>query len=244
MYVPHLYASFPKQRALSAAASSVVPAVVPAAAAPVVVPTPSTDYQRSCSAFVFVTQISILTTSVDPRHTSNHMPLAFVSTPSYITIMLYPGVSIHVVFDTGSGVNIMFFLLLLWLQLVAPSAVVKVYDFEDSCYPFVPIRVCGVTADASADPSFIRGHLTKIAVLYTCHIITIDGLLSPLLLTFGIGSDVPVNACLVIATIKALDLLFDPVDELVCNDSIGLCLPCPLHCPDPSCLYLLCQSRS
>ena len=107
--------------------------------------------------------------------------------------MLYPGVSVPIVFDTGSG----------------------------------------VTTDAPADPSSIPGRLTKVAVLRTRHIITMDGVSSPLLLTFGIGSDVSVNACLGIATIEALCLLFDPVKKTVYNDDIGLLLQCPSRRPDP-----------
>ena len=147
--------------------------------------------------------------------------------------MLYPGVSVPIVFDTGSGVNRMSLSLLLWLQLVAPSAVTRVYDCEDDHYPFIPIHVCGVTPDASADPSSIPGRLTKVAVLRTRHIITMDGVSSPLLLTFGIGSDVSDNACLGIATIEALCLLFDPVKKTVYNDVIGLLLQCPSRRPDP-----------
>ena len=68
----------------------------------------------------------------------------------------------------------------------------------------VPIRVRGVIKDDLADPSHIPGRLTKVAVLRTRHIITMGGVLSPFLLTFGIGSDVHVNACLGIATIKVV----------------------------------------
>ena len=107
--------------------------------------------------------------------------------------MLYPGVSVPIAFDTGSG----------------------------------------VTTDASADPSSIPGRLTKVAVLRTRHIITLDGVSSPLLLTFGIGSDVSDNACLGIATIEALCLLFDPIEKTVYNDDIGLLLQCPSRRPDP-----------
>ena len=161
------------------------------------------------------------------------MPLSFVSTLPHITVMLYPGVSVPIVFDTGSGVNLMSLSWLLWLQLVAPSAVMRVYDCEGDHYPFVPIHVRGVTTDASADPSSIPGSLTKVAVLRTRHIITMDGVPSPLLLTFSIGSDVSVNACLGIATIEALCLLFDPVKKTVYNDDIGLLLQCPSRRPVP-----------
>ena len=187
----------------------------------------------SRTAFTFIAQISVLEASVDTTLTSNPMPLSFVSTLPHITVMLYPGVSVPIVFDTGSGVNLMSLSLLLWLQLVAPSAVMRVYECEDDHYPFVPIHVRGVTTDASADPSSIPGRLTKVAVLRTRHIITMDGVSSPLLLTFGIGSDVSVNACLGIATIEALCLLFDPVKKTVYNDDIGLLLQCPSRRPDP-----------
>ena len=100
------------------------------------------------------------------------MPFSFVSTLPQITVMLYPVVSVPVVFDTGSGVNLMSLLLLRWLQLVAPSAIVRVYDCNDDIFPFVPIHVCGVIKDDLTDPSYIPGRLTKVAVLHTCHIIT------------------------------------------------------------------------
>ena len=80
--------------------------------------------------------------------------------------------------------------LLLQLQLVAPYAVMRVYDCEDDHYLFIPIHVRSVTTDASTDPSFIPDRLTKVDMLRTRHIITIEGSSSPLLLTFGIGSDV------------------------------------------------------
>ena len=64
--------------------------------------------------------------------------------------------------------------------------IVRVYDCDDDCYPFVPIHVRGVIQDDLADPSYIPGRLTKVAVLRTRHIITMDGVSSPLLLTFGI----------------------------------------------------------
>ena len=72
------------------------------------------------------------------------MPFSLVSTLPQITVMLYPVVSVPVVFDTGSGVNLMSLLLLRWLQFVAPSAIVRVYDCNDDIFPFVPIHVCGV----------------------------------------------------------------------------------------------------
>ena len=129
------------------------------------------------------------------RHYSYIKPYAtlFRVHLAHITVMLYPGVSVPIVFDTGSG----------------------------------------VTTDASADSSSIPGRLTKVAVLRTRHIITMDGVSSPLLLTFGIGSDVSVNACLGIATIEALCLLFDPVQKTVYNDVIGQLLQCPSRRPDP-----------
>ena len=52
--------------------------------------------------------------------------------------MLYPGISVPVVFNTGSDVNLMSLSLLRWLQLVAPSGIVRVYDCNDDLYPFVP----------------------------------------------------------------------------------------------------------
>ena len=205
-----------------AAAPTAAPAaaVVPAAAAPVVVATPCMDSRPSRSAFTFIAQISILETSVDPPYTSNPMPLSFAPTLPHITIMPYPGVSVPVMFDTGSDVNLMSLSLLLWLQLVAPSAV-------------IPIQVRGITTDAPADPSSIPGRLTKAAVLRTRHIITMGGVSSPLLLTFGIGSNVSVNACLGIATIHALCLLFNPVKYTFSNDDIGLLFKCLLRRPDP-----------
>ena len=133
-------------------------------------------------------------------------------------------------------------LLLLRLQLVAPSVVMRVYDCEDNHYLFVRIHVRGVTTDASADPSFISGCLTKVAVLRTRHIITIDSISSPLLLTFGIRSDNSVNACLGIATIKALCLLFNLVTEMVYNDKIDLRLQYHSRGLILSCHCLRCQS--
>ena len=97
----------------------------------------------------------------------------------------------------------------------------------------VPIHVRGVIKDDLADPSHTPGRLPKVAVLRTRHIITMGGVLSPFLLTFGIGSDVHVNACLGIATIKALCSLSNPVPELVYNEQIGLSLKCPSRRPDP-----------
>ena len=148
-YVPRLWAALQRKKAerraarAPAATLAAVPVSAPAAAAaaapaaaPAFVPTPRSRSRPSRTAFTFVTQISVLETSVDPPLTTNPMPLAFVSTLPHITIMLYPGVSIPVVFDTGSGVNLMSLSLLRWLQLVAPSAIVRVYDCDDDCYPF------------------------------------------------------------------------------------------------------------
>ena len=158
-------------------------------------------------------------------------------------------------FQKEEEVNLMSFSLLLWLQLVAPSAVVRVYDCEDDHYPFVLIHVHVVTTDASADPSFIPGRLAKVAVLRPCRIITIDGMSSPLLLTFGIGSDVFVNVCLGIATTNSLCLLFNPVlrwfimTKSVCVSSVPRAdWSCPAiaslisHSPPPT-VGFLCDSR-
>ena len=78
-HVPCLYASIQCQReekraaCAPAAALAAVPVAVPAAApaavpaaAPVVSPTPRTQSRPSCTAYTFVTQISILETSADP----------------------------------------------------------------------------------------------------------------------------------------------------------------------------------
>ena len=69
----------------------------------------------------------------------------------------------------------------------------------------MPIHVRSVTAnDAVVDCSLIPGCFVKVVVLCICHVITLDDVLSPLLLIFGIDPDVSANACLEIATIKAL----------------------------------------
>ena len=91
----------------------------------------------------------------------------------------------------------------LWIQYIAPSDIFAVYDSKDSRYPFAGVTSTAADFDVSATPSC----LSKVVILRTCHLVLHDGVPSPLLLTFGIGSDVNANACLGISTIRALNLV-------------------------------------
>ena len=93
--------------------------------------------------------------------------------------------------------NLIYSAVFLWIQYIVPSAILAVYDSEDFHYPFAPIHVSGVTSTTTDfDVSDTPGCLSKVITLRTRHLMSHDGIPSPLLLTFSIGSDVNVNACL------------------------------------------------
>ena len=86
---------------------------------------------------------------------------------------------------------------------------------------------------ADFDVSDTPGYLSKVVILRTRHLMSHDGIPSPLLLTFGIGSDVNVNACLGISTIRALYLVYFPASDCARNVALQLSFPCSGRQPNP-----------
>ena len=238
-FVPEVYAKFnPNKPTASVPFCLPAPmASAPTPASTALVPSPAkkTRFGPSPYARTFVTQIvhSFESAVVSPS-LLNPMPLPFTSLLPHLTLQLLPGVTVPMLYDTCSGVNLLSSAMFLWIQYIAPSAILAVYDREDSHYPFAPIHVSGVTSNpADFDVSDTPGCLSKVVVLRTRHLMSHEGATSPLLLTFGVGSDVNVNACLGISTIRALDLVYFPASEAVRNDALQLSFPCSGRQPDP-----------
>jgi hypothetical protein len=103
--------------------------------------------------------------------------------------------------DTCGALNTGYLLFHLWLMSERPDLVAEFILFDDS-NPFEPIKFGGAIRDPSDFDAADHGNLTAVIRYYTLYT-NVSG--SPITLSFGLGSDVTVNAIFGLPMLCALD---------------------------------------
>ena len=130
-FLPEVYATLSARKPLAS-----IPYCLPAPMT-ALVPSPAKKpwFGPSPYAHTYVTQIvHFFESAMISPALLNPMPLTFSSRLPHLILQLFPGVTVPVLYDTCSGVNLISSAIFLWLQYIAPSATLTVYDSKDSRY--------------------------------------------------------------------------------------------------------------